>query len=95
MGAALMGDDARSRAGRIPLRFYGSRDTLLGLGALRAAVGGGDVDAWITAGVGADVIDTIVQLVEWNDLPEDKRIPGVLLALGAAGAGVALLARRA
>jgi hypothetical protein len=37
---------------------------------------------------------TALQLREWSDIPPDKRVPGVLSALGAAGAGAALLARR-
>ena len=94
VGGVLLGDEAREPAVRIALRTYGTRDVVLGLGTLRAVAGKGGVAAWLTAGVASDLLDTVVQLGEWSDLPPKKRLPGVLLALGAAGAGAALLARR-
>jgi hypothetical protein len=48
----------------------------------------------LAAGVASDGLDTAIQLREWSDLPADKRLPGVLAALAAAGAGAFLLARR-
>jgi hypothetical protein len=54
---------------------------------------GGDVHSWLGAGIASDLLDTAV-LAEWKDLPANKRVPGVLTAMGAAGAGAALLARR-
>jgi hypothetical protein len=75
------------------LRFYGTRDVALGLGALRAATGGGDVAPWLAAGVLSDALDATVLLAEWETLPQGKRLPGVLAALGAGAAGIALLTR--
>jgi hypothetical protein len=94
LGDLLLGEDARQPTPRIMLRFYGTRDVALGIGTLRAASGGGDVRAWLAAGIASDALDTAVMLSEWRDISPDKRVPGVLMALGAAGAGAALLARR-
>jgi len=94
LGEVMLGDDARVSAVRAALRFYGTRDVVLGLGTLRAVAGQGDVSAWLAAGVASDVLDVAVQVGEWSALPPDKRALGILAAAGAAGAGVALLARR-
>jgi hypothetical protein len=93
LGSLLVGDEAGNPTVRVGLRSYGTRDAVLGLCTLRAAFTGEDVRAWIGAGVAADVLDTALQLVEWNDLPEDRRALGVAAAIGAAATGVALLAR--
>lgn len=92
LGRLLLGDEAREPAVRAGLRSYGTRDVVLGLGVLRAIAGRRDVAPWLAAGVAADVLDAAVQITEWSDLPADRRAGGVLAALGAAGAGVALLA---
>jgi hypothetical protein len=94
LGRVLLGEQAGEPAARGLLRFYGTRDTVLGLGALRASSGGTDVGPWIVAGIASDVLDAGVMVAEWSDLPPDKRIPGIAAALGAAAAGIALLARR-
>jgi hypothetical protein len=94
LGGVLIGRQIREPAVRTSFRFYGTRDAVLGLGTLRAASGGGDVGAWVAAGIASDVLDVAVQLIEWADLEPDKRLPGVLAAAGAAGVGMALLARR-
>lgn len=94
LGGVLIGDEAREPAVRIGLRTYGTRDVVLGLGTLRAVAGRGDVAPWLLAGIASDVLDSAVQLGEWPHLPPDKRLPGILMALGATGAGIALLARR-
>ena len=93
MGLLMIGDDARDAPVRISVRFYGTRDVVLGLGALRAALGGDDVRPWVAAGMAADVLDTVVQVGEWGDLPPGRRGLGVLSAAGAAAAGGWLLAR--
>ena len=92
VGRLLIGDEAEEPAVRVALRTYGTRDTVLGLGTLRAAASGGEVAPWIAAGITADVLDTAVQLVEWNDLPPGKRVGGVAAAAAAAAAGAAVLA---
>ena len=94
LGRVLLGEQAGEPAVRGMFRFYGTRDTVLGLGTLRAASGGGDVGAWLTAGIASDFLDAGVMLAEWSDLPPEKRLPGIAAALGAAAAGIALLARR-
>jgi len=93
-GDVLIGRAARKGTPRTLLRFYGTRDVLLGLGALSAASKGGDARGWVAAGIGADVLDAGVMLTEWSDIPAEKRVPGLLSALGAAGLGAVLLARR-
>ena len=92
VGNVLVGGDARQPTPRTLLRFYGTRDVALGIGTLRAA-GGGDARPWVTAGIASDALDAVVMLTEWRAIAADKRVPGVLMALGAAAAGVALLAR--
>lgn len=92
-GRLLTGDEAREPAVRLGLRAYGTRDVVLGLGTLRAVATGSPVAPWLAAGVTSDLLDVAAQAVEWSDIPPDKRVPGVLAALGAAGAGMALLAR--
>jgi hypothetical protein len=94
LGPVLVGKRARKPMVRTMFRFYGTRDTVLGLGTLRAAVRGGDVAPWVAGGIASDALDTIVLLTEWEEIPPDKRLPGVLAALGAGAAGIALLARR-
>ncbi len=94
LGRVLTGDQAREPAVRSMFRFYGTRDTVLGLGTLRAVSGGTDVAGWITAGIASDFLDAGVMLAEWSELPPEKRLPGIASALGAAAAGIALLARR-
>ena len=69
LGSLLVGDEAGNPTVRVGLRSYGTRDAVLGLCTLRAAFGGEDVRAWIAAGVAADVLDTALQLAEWDDLP--------------------------
>lgn len=91
-GSILLGRDAHEATPRTLFRFYGTRDVVLGLGALRAASAGGDARGWVAAGIAADALDVAVMLTEWSDIPADKRLPGLLAALGAAGVGAALLA---
>jgi hypothetical protein len=93
VGNVLVGGDARQPTPRTLLRFYGTRDVALGIGTLRGAAGGGDARPWVTAGIASDALDAVVMLTEWRAIEEDKRVPGVLMALGAAAAGIALLAR--
>jgi hypothetical protein len=94
LGPVLVGKRARKPMVRTMFRFYGTRDTVLGLGTLRAAVRGGDVAPWLAVGIASDVLDAVVLLTEWAEVPPGKRLPGVLAALSAGAAGVALLARR-
>ncbi len=93
-GRLLAGDEAREPAVRTGLRAYGTRDVVLGLGTLRAVATGSDVSPWLAAGVAADLLDTAVQAADWSELPPDTRLAGLLAALGSAGVGIALLARR-
>ena len=93
IGGGLIGADAQQPSPRALLRFYGTRDTLLGLGALQASMRGEGVTPWIAAGIGADVLDVAVQVLEREAIPEPQRAPGLLLAAGAALAGAVVLAR--
>ena len=93
VGGLLLGEQPDSAA-RIALRSYGTRDVVLGLGLLQAVAGEGDTRPWLAASVASDALDTVVQLGEWSDLPPDRRLLGVLAALGAGGTGAVLLVRR-
>jgi hypothetical protein len=66
---------------------------VLGLGTLRAASTGGDTRSWLAAGIAADALDAGMILTEWDTIPQPKRVPGLLAALGAGAVGAALLAR--
>jgi hypothetical protein len=92
-GTLLTGKRARKPAVRAMFRFYGTRDTALGLGTLRAASADGDTDGWIAAGIVSDVLDAAVMLAERDTIDEDKFVPGLVAALGTAAVGLALLAR--
>ena len=93
LGNVLIGKESRKPAVRTMFRFYGTRDVALGLGALRATARGDDVAPWVMAGVVSDALDATVLLTEWDTLPEGKRLPGVLAAVGAGAAGIALISR--
>ena len=93
LGGVLLGDEARLDPVRVTLRTYGTRDTIIGLGALAAVSGRGDVRPWLMAGLASDVLDAALQAFEWSSLPEDRRRLGMIMALGSACAGAALLAR--
>jgi hypothetical protein len=92
-GILLTGKKARKPAVRAMFRFYGTRDTALGLGTLRAASAGRDTDGWIAAGIVCDLLDAAVMVAEREHIDDDKRVPGLIAALGTAAVGVALLAR--
>jgi hypothetical protein len=94
LGRLLVGKYVHIPLVRIGFRLYGTRDVVLGLGTLRAVGNGDGVGTWLAAGVASDLLDAAIQLREWSDLPSDRRLPGVLAALGAAGAGGLLLAGR-
>ena len=94
LGGVLMGAGAREPTVRTTLRFYGTRDVVLGLGTLRAASAREGVDGWVAAGIASDLLDAVIQMIEWDVIPPDQRVPGILAAVGGAIAGIALLARR-
>ena len=94
LGGVLVGKAARKPMARTLFRFYGTRDVVLGFGALRAAARDRDIAPWLAGGIAADVLDVAVMATEWSVLPQGKRLPGVATALGAAVTGAVLLARR-
>ena len=94
LGEILMGKTARKSAVAAMFRFYGTRDTALGIGTLRAVARGDDVGGWLVAGIASDLLDAGVMLAERDAIPPEKRLPGLAAALGTAAAGIALLARR-
>jgi hypothetical protein len=93
-GEILMGKIARKSAVAAMFRFYGTRDTALGIGTLRAVTRGDDVSGWLVAGIASDLLDAGVMLAERDAIPPEKHLPGLAAALGTAVAGAALLARR-
>ena len=90
-GRLLLGDEAERDSVRVTLRTYGTRDTVIGLGAVRAVAAGDSARPWIAAGVASDVLDAILQAAEWGVLPPGKRVGGLLAAAGSAAVGLALL----
>jgi hypothetical protein len=93
VGELLVGPAAREPVPRTLMGNFGTRDAILGAGLLHALASDGPRRPWLAAGLAADVLDTVVQLREWKELPADKRLPGVVFAAGAAVVGAALLAR--
>jgi hypothetical protein len=94
LGELLLGKAARKPAVRTMFRFYGTRDTALGLGTLRAVLRKDDLSGWLVVGIASDLLDASVMLAERHEMPPEKRLPGIAAALGAAVAGATLLARR-
>ena len=93
LGQVLMGKEARKPAVRTMFRFYGTRDTVLGLGTLRAVSRGSDVQRLAGRGHRERPARRGRDAGESAAMPPEKRVPGIAAALGAAAAGVALLAR--
>lgn len=88
-----IGVEARSPGARLLARVVGSRDLVLGAGAL-AARDSDQRSRWLAAGIGADAADLALTLAARDHLPRRN----VALVSAIAGAGVALgaaaLARR-
>jgi hypothetical protein len=93
MGSLVVGDSAREPAVGASVRYYGTRDLVLGVGTLRALARDGDAESWILAGIGADLLDAVATVADWESLPPDRRIPALAAALGAAAGGAALIIR--
>lgn len=77
-------------------RMLGVRDAIIGAGAL--AAGRGDSDAtspglrpWMTYSAAADATDALAMLLAYRHLPKRKRFVMVVLALGGAATGAALM----
>jgi hypothetical protein len=66
------------------LRSIGARDLALGAGLLTAA----DQRSWLLGGVAADVVDCLGSLRSAGEIPASKILPGAVLALAFAAAGV-------
>jgi peptide-methionine (R)-S-oxide reductase len=88
----LVGPTGREFAPRTLMGNFGTRDVILGAGMLHAVRSGGPTRPWLAAGFAADVLDTVVQLREWKELPPGRRAAGVGSAAGAAVLGAVLLA---
>ena len=93
MGSLLLDKRAQKPAVRIFARSYGTRDTVTGIGMLAAVATGSDTRPWLAAAVLSDLLDVAIQVSEWDELPPEKRLPGIGSALGAGLVGLALLAR--
>ena len=88
----LLGPAGEEPAPRTLMANFGTRDVLLGAGLLHALRDRGPTRPWVVAGFAADVLDTVVQLREWQDLPAGRRAAGVGSAVAAAAVGAGLLA---
>ena len=88
----LLGPQGAEPGARTLMANFGTRDVLLGAGLLHALRERGPTKPWVVAGFAADVLDTLVQLREWNALPPGRRAAGVASAAGAAATGAVLLA---
>ena len=73
------------------LRVYGTRDLVIGAGVVASVRRGHDPSPFIAAGIASDALDTTAQLVDWRHLPPDRRVPGLVFALGAGVVGRLLL----
>ncbi len=79
----FMGPKGRDVAPRTLMGNFGTRDVILGAGMLHAVRSGGPARPWLAAGFAADVLDTVVLLRGWKDLPAGKRAAGVGSAMPA------------
>ena len=71
-------------AARLMLRSIGARDVALGVGLLTSA----DGRPWLLAGIGADIVDCLASLRSAGEISASKILPGSVLALAFAAAGV-------
>jgi hypothetical protein len=86
---------AGGTAGLVLGRAAGARDLALGAGALLASRGG-ELRRWTAAGAFCDLVDTLVTVTSWRDLPPGGRARiAVLAGSGAVVGGLtAALTRR-
>lgn len=83
-------DDAHRDSVRLFARTLGARDLALGLGALLALQGGGNVRGWVEAGGLADLGDSIATLVAFRSLPRLTRWAVLASTVGATACAVVL-----
>lgn len=88
-GRAWLGHDV-TPAARLLARGLGARDLAIGVGQLVALDGDGDVDSWLDAGIAADTADATAAVLGRSELPAKAVTGTVVVALGAAAAGLAL-----
>ena len=88
-GAVWLGRTGLEPGGRVVVRAMAARDVAIGLGVIAALERSWPVRGWLAAGVLADAADFLATLQGGRDLP----LAGRLVALPAAGVGVALGAR--
>ena len=93
-GGVMIKEEAGRPGARAMVRAYGTRELLLGGGTIFSAATGRDASTWVAAGAAADVLDGILQAIEWKDLPHDRRGPAMVAAVGATAAGLWVLASR-
>jgi hypothetical protein len=91
-GRMLSGEGGATPDAQAFLRGMGGREIGLSLGLLRALREGSPVSSWLAAGVLFDAGDMAGIAGAWPGLAPDKRLPGFLMAAGAAVFGAALLA---
>jgi hypothetical protein len=88
-----VGAAADGVAARVFGRALGSRDLVLGLGALaalgRPAAGAGPARVWVGAGALADALDVAATIASWDELPRRSRWLVAASAGAAAVTGVA------
>ena len=73
------------------LRAYGTRDLVIGAGVVASVQRGRDPSPFLAAGIASDALDTTAQLIDWRHLPPDRRVPGLVFAIGAGVVGRVLL----
>ena len=89
-GRLLLKDDPSPHTASA-LRFYGTRDLVIGAGVVASVRRGRDPSPFIAAGIASDALDTTAQLIDWRHLPPDRRVPGLAAAIGAGVVGRLLL----
>jgi hypothetical protein len=81
-----LGPTAQQGPTQVPLRALGAREVVIHTGALRAALRGDPLRAWLVGSIVGDLTDVISTALAKNDLPD-----GAPVATVAVGGGSALL----
>jgi hypothetical protein len=88
-----IGDDADRASAEFLTRAVGIRDIIIGAGAMFALASGKPAQAWMRAGVAADVADSALTAAYLGKLPRQGALVTMAITISAAYAGNRLAGR--
>ena len=92
-GRVMFGRDGSGPGMKTLIRMLGGRDLVLGLGVVIALDRGAPVRGWLEAGAVADTVDLVACVLARDEMPRAAYINTLVLAGGAALAGLWLSRR--